>query len=32
MIYKQRTWQQLFTAKSLKISSGKEDINETVKK
>lgn len=32
MIYKQRNWKQFFIATWLKISSGKEDINETVKK
>lgn len=32
MIYKQRNRKQFFIATWLKISSGKEDINETVKK
>ena len=32
MIYKQRNWKQFFIATWLKICSGKEDINETVKK
>ena len=32
MIYKQRNWKQFFIDRWLKLISGKEDINETVKK